>query len=172
MGKNWKIEIDKRWFPLFKDSIIRNKRIVSLHSIGLFDDRLQLLAKNFQNPLGIYIKFILNYAKTMIQKLWSVLKSRVSKLERDSHCQTSGIMVQRVETIVARQVAITQLRCETSRLTREKRMNKQLLRWEKYIYIYIQELNNLVHKTTQERRRQEREERKIRDPDTRYAILV
>lgn len=78
MGKNSKIEIDKRWFPLYQglirleESIIWNKRIISWYS-GLFD-RLQLRREDFQKSIGRKIVSNINIA--MIQKLWSYQNRR------------------------------------------------------------------------------------------------
>lgn len=57
MGKNSKIEIDKRWFPLYqglirlKESIIWNKRIISWYIVDYSID-YNYVEKIFKNRLG------------------------------------------------------------------------------------------------------------------------
>lgn len=57
MGKNSKIEIDKRWFPLYQglirleESIIWNKRIISWYIVDYSID-YNYVKKIFKNRLG------------------------------------------------------------------------------------------------------------------------
>lgn len=57
MGKNSKIEIDKRWFPLYQElirleeSIIWNKRIISWYIVDYSID-YNYVEKIFKNRLG------------------------------------------------------------------------------------------------------------------------